>query len=730
MQEKEHVGNMMENANEKNHNNPSISKKKKEFNVRHRFSPRLAGIEPVQLANNVINEQTLQVPKRNTRKSRTTLDVDLENKSSNRFGGVSEIEHAHEMHQEVINTSNYLSEDQAVAEEQPNKLEADKIDDNKAEIYPNSNKSNNKREHHIPRQASKRLAGLDHELMNNSISCEKTPKYESKRSKDEINAELQQSEGGPATELADHVPINGESANKRRKSSEIPPITGDQLEKLRGEEMDGEKSEHQTSFAFHYSWSDPSLENAINTLTNALPVEDSVDAAPTTTGPTTVPQTDIQKKLFDNVTGRSRDRNPQVRSNKSKKKKELKVPMRLSKRLAGLEPEVLPSERALEYATKKSFKEEPIATATQILMNGASEHLDVEEETKLACHASHGLRTEVLGEPSNMGDKSYDAQTVPKEQLQKVEAENIGDERSEPQILAPFGDSWSDPCLEFAFKTLTGALPFDAATDILPVITTDVNDPPNKELHESVMTRTSEARDNSNQSRSKKELNMVCQPSELFPWKPELTTSSTCRESASKFTTTDPYGEEGYTRNLDGESIHSEVGNVTQLVHHSRNMNIEIHEEPLKENGRVPEGESIITEQPPLETETINHDNSESEFCASFMNSWSDPCLEFAFKTLTGVIPVDENLASQECFQQPANCHNQTDGGSKLPDFGSSYLSQSDTPFHYDIGVNSMPGQQSSMSSPFLPWEKASLQGCPEVDPQKQYSQFNKNLQR
>lgn len=683
------------------------------------------------MGDNEINEQALQVPKGNLRKSRASLDANIENQSSQHFNGVPEIEHVHKMQQEAMNTSNTISEDHLVFKEQSHLLERDKIEDNKPEIHTNPIKPSKKKEHCIPRRASKRLAGL------------------------------QQSKGGPVTELADHAPTNGDSGNKRRKSPKIPPMADNEQEKLEvDEEIDGEKSEHQLSFAFHYSWSDPCLEFAINTLTGVLPpVENSVDNGPSTVpeadiqkklsdnvtgrsmdsnnnsvenGPTTVPETDIQKNLsadvtgskdsqnnsFDNVTG-SRDRKPKVQSNKSKRKKELKVPMRLSKRLAGLEPEVLPSERALEYSSRKPCKEE--STATAILTNGASDHLNAGEETKLTLHAPDNLKTEVLGESSNKCEKSYDAQTVGTEQLQKVEAENIGDDRSEPQLSLPFGDSWSDPCLEFAIKTLTGALPIDSSGEILPVVTPDVDDLPNNELHGRVtMSINGQAHDNSNQSQNKKELNMNGQPSKLLPRQPELRTSSTSCENAPNFTTGESHSDEGNRiRNFEGEPLHIEAGNVTQLVNHSRsNINSRIHEEPLKKNGQVVEGEFGTAEQPPLQTETLSRDNTELQFCASFMNSWSDPCLEFAFKTLTGVIPVEENLAIPGQERR---------GGSTLPDFGSSSFSHSDISFQYDTGVNSMPRQQPSMSSSFPSLEKASMEGCPGVDPQKHYSQFNNN---
>ena len=838
VQEKEQAVNTVENGNKKNHSNHSISKIRKEFNVGLRSSPRLAGSKSVQLVNNVINEQTLQVPKRNLRKSRNTLDVDI-------------------------------SVDQAAPKEQPHEQETDKIENNKPEIQIRSNKSGKKKEHHLPRRASKRLAAIEHGAMNSKV-------------------ELQQSECGPVTVLADQGPIKGKSSNKRGKSEP-------RLEKCGKEEMDDERTEPQLSFAYHYSWSDPSLEYAINALTGVLPRADNIpstvaetdiqntlfdnvtersattipgtDVKNTSVGnvtgrstsavletdiqkasvdntgrsTTAVPETDIQKASVDNAMGRSpaaipetdiqntsvdmggsatsvpetdlqktsidnvkgssattirendvqktlvekesgrststgpetdiqkslidsvtgsrdsennlldtvtgsrdsehnvldivtgsrdsennlhdtvtgnRARKSQVRSNKPKRKKELKVPVRLSKRLAGLEPELQPAERALEYSTRKPSKEEPTATAT--LTNGVSDHHDAGEETKLTLlQASDSLKTEVLGESLKRSEKSYDAQTDHKEQLEKVEAQNV-DVRSEPQLPLPFGDSWSDPCLEFAIKTLTGAFPVDAGGDSMPALPPGFDNPPYKQVHRSVVTDINqEAHDNSNQSSHNKELNMVSQL--------ELRTGSTSYENAPKFTTRD-FDQDNIIENLNGEP--SLTGNITQPVHHSRNINTLAHEEPLKQNGQAVEGEIVTTEQQLIETGAVSHDNSELQYCAPFMNSWSDPCLEFAFKTLTGVIPLEENLTLQGCFPEAANYHERRDGVSLLPDFRSSSFSQSDFSFLHDTGVKSMPGQQSSVSSSFLPLEKTSLQGFAGVDPQPHFSQCNNNFQR
>ncbi|RDX88008.1 hypothetical protein CR513_30454, partial [Mucuna pruriens] len=692
VQEKNHV-NMLKHASKKNHINCCLSKTK-ESTVARRFSRRLSGAEPDQLTN-VANEQALQVPKRNLRKSRSVLDTDLTNKSFQQLNGVLEVERSHKMQREVL---------------------------------LNSNKFSNKKEQQILCRASKRLAGFEPELMSSSISNERTPKYKSEKSKGlgsatEINATLQQSDDRPAMGLADHASINGESSNKGKKVPETTPMTSNQLKKFDAEEMNNdEKSEPEQSFAFHYSWSDPCLEFAIQTLTGALPVEDSVG-----NGPARISETDMssKNKLVKNVTGRSSYKNSRVNSKKSKNKKELPMPRRLSKRLAGHEPEVLPTEKAIEYATRKWCNDKPAAAA--ILTNGVSGHLHASEESKIIVQASDRLKT-LCGESSSKSEKSYDAQTDPNEQLQRLEAENVDDDKSDPQLPSPFGDSWSDPCLEFAIKTLTGALPVDAsaAPAILPVMTVDVNDSPSKELLESMEQKSinEEARDKPEQFQTKKELTTVCQqPSKQVLNQPELKTYSTSCGNYPKFAARESYkDEDNVTRNFnERESQRVKVGNAIEI-----DINKTILEEPSEEN-QVLEGESVAEKPQP---ETINRDNSERASCVSFMDSWSDPCLEFAFKTLTGAIPVEENIAIQGFFQEPANRHDQRGGGSMVPKFGFSSISHSGFSLHNDIGEKSKQGQQSSTSSSFLPQEKQNLHGFSGVAPQEQYFQYSKNFQR
>ncbi|KAG6747481.1 hypothetical protein POTOM_049885 [Populus tomentosa] len=56
------------------------------------------------------------------------------------------------------------------------------------------------------------------------------------------------------------------------------------------------------------------------------------------------------------------------------------------------------------------------------------------------------------------------------EHARGVETSNKADEKPVSPLNSPFADVWSDPCIEFAIKTLTGAIPldFDVVQDCLP----------------------------------------------------------------------------------------------------------------------------------------------------------------------------------------------------------------------------------------------------------------------
>lgn len=60
-----------------------------------------------------------------------------------------------------------------------------------------------------------------------------------------------------------------------------------------------------------------------------------------------------------------------------------------------------------------------------------------------------------------------------------------------------------------------------------------------------------------------------------------------------------------------------------------------------------------FAEAAPLVESGINIDNPVSKLTSLFGNSWSDPCLEFAFRTLIGDLPTSDNTSTfHDCTQQ------------------------------------------------------------------------------
>ncbi|KAG5541614.1 hypothetical protein RHGRI_021444 [Rhododendron griersonianum] len=91
---------------------------------------------------------------------------------------------------------------------------------------------------------------------------------------------------------------------------------------------------------------------------------------------------------------------------------------------------------------------------------------------------------------------------------------------------------------------------------------------------------------------------------------------------------------------------------------------------PLDDQAVALEDQSVAEDQP-LSGETVITDVENQDQENPFAESWSDPCLEFAFKTLSGEMPVKDNLHTQGNFQEHSENPNPQAGGClALLDFG------------------------------------------------------------
>lgn len=83
---------------------------------------------------------------------------------------------------------------------------------------------------------------------------------------------------------------------------------------------------------------------------------------------------------------------------------------------------------------------------------------------------------------------------------------------------------------------------------------------------------------------------------------------------------------------------------------------------------------------------------------------WSDPCLEFAYKTLTGAIPLDDNLAIEDYIQHQLRTSEQSNNSRSLPDIGMPSFFQSHepkpvSPFPKDVSIPNSNGFGSQQPS-------------------------------
>ncbi|KDO55600.1 hypothetical protein CISIN_1g0013391mg, partial [Citrus sinensis] len=394
----------------------------------------------------------------------------------------------------------------------------------------NSMQSKNKQELSLPRRSSKRLAGLEPEMMANCESLERVraPKNiitESCKSKgmaagltssslvDEVSQQLK---AGPVLGLPNRASVvlglakcvssSRKPLNKIKSSGNLAIIGGQSAE------ANDDKSEPHLSLTFGGTNLNPCKTMMGETLVDSLPDSDPVS---------TTADILTEKKLQETKVEKSNNKKTRINSKKSKNKQQLNLSRRSSKRLAGLEPELVSNsisgEQAWGNATVESCKSEaptcektdphglpdgvsqqseaghetmlaqhdlPNGVSQQVeaghetmlaqhdLPNGVSQQVEAGHETMLAQHDPTDILTPLL-ESSDKSGKPLEAQTVPEEpsqklenekpeeQPQKLESERMDIENPDSQVLLPYGDSWSDPCLEFAFKTLTGAIPVD-----------------------------------------------------------------------------------------------------------------------------------------------------------------------------------------------------------------------------------------------------------------------------
>lgn len=344
------------------------------------------------------------------------------------------------------------------------------------------------------------------------------------------------------------------------------------------------------------------------------------------------------------------------------KKKNLDLPRRASKRLAGLPldptPELKTTNRARQASVKQSddtvacrgggFSHTELATelskSTECSFQSNKskhpighaaaprEHVGkVETEKKGDGKPGHAVVSPVgnLVKTENGDNKKHEQAIVsPARNLAITEEhagmilnDNSADEKSVPPIDLPLGELWQDPCIAFAIKTLTG-ISFD----------------------NSGIVQVSSGSNNS-----------------------EFGSSAALEDHTIK--------EDG--RRKQGCTVHQPLGNIVASEEHPGELDI-------GDKGDEKPG---------------------SPLSLPFADAWADPCIEFAIKTLTGAIPLDYDMVIQDCLPQKASSsQSQESSGLTLQNVGEPGQTEFFCP---QFGISEKPSyNQGGLMEPSLPHAK------------------------
>ncbi|PSR91506.1 Methyl-CpG-binding domain-containing protein [Actinidia chinensis var. chinensis] len=350
-----------------------------------------------------------------------------------------------------------------------------------------------------------------------------------------------------------------------------------------------------------------------------------------------------EEKLSNNVSGNSNDRKLHINVSKSKKKIVLSLPRRSSKRLVGIEPDLavdlMLGERVLRDAARKSGEHEakPSLGALNNVVLSAPQLFETLSETDSGYNTFTGAKATSNVEQSNRSMEPLENKAAP--------GERVGTENG------------------------TGS----TSTEILR----------EQNLAENGMGKNSSSKMQNGSSKPKKE-KAVSLPrrssKRLVGLKPEMEVNLALSEQVLRAEARKS-GEakaKPFLGTLNSAPQLLEIVLERDIAHHDLTgteapSSVERSEKPLEDQA-VPEDQRVRQA-----TEKKDAENLETPLLYPFDDSWSDPCLEFAFKTLTGAIPIEDNIAIQGYFQQQVDTSNpQTDGCLSLPEIGLPNFFQSD----------------------------------------------------
>lgn len=439
-----------------------------------------------------------------------------------------------------------------------------------------------------------------------------------------------------------------------------------------------------------------------------------------------------QEKTVISDTKEKDDNGEKTKTRKFKKKKDINLPRRASKRLAGLEPELVQNTTTKEVpqvSNGNCFTEvsSDAGLTVNVDADKSCQQLNVRPERDNEDHVSILKDVPLHENPSNKRKTSPDCGLdVPKEKIQRVQTEKKDDGKLEAHLSVPIAEFWSDPCLEFAIKTLTGALPVENAT------ATDgpVSNPTADFLQGQSSVKNGSGRcmnkrtQGNSKVKNKSEPTSNRQSPSFNGLKPTLASNIISFQQANyhsnetvlAFNLADG-GILGEPQNKNEQGKTSSQILAPREVHHPLPW---VNSERLNRTNACHESNKMVLDDQHQKLQPKDHMTSETPLSFPFGDSWADPCLDFAFKTLTGAIPIDDSLEIQSYFEERIeSSRGQKDSSIALPDFGSPNLFQNDISSHFDGPEKSVSGQHLGLD-PLLTVGNVSLPSCSGFTSQQQ----------
>ncbi|KAH1080359.1 hypothetical protein J1N35_020120 [Gossypium stocksii] len=571
----------------------------------------------------------------------------------------------------------------------------------------NCGKSKNKKELDLPHGSSNRLDQLEPEQVASGLErvnpCQKeanSPCVLEKESPLQFNV---CSNPEVAKQPSAYPKVKpGRALAKTIKPIQDEDVLRKQPQMLEIEKTSDTKSEVQPMFS-----SDPCLEFRVNTPRGGVPHEDASAEGLVSTAASS----GLQEKNLGKTRMESKRRNLENKnSSKVKKMKELDLPRRISKRLAGLEHETVgngvSAEVAIQNTTRKSGKTE--AKPPCVLADKATQQLNVGLDATVSNQASPA----VLGTEIN-NISPHEDRTILAEQPQMLGTQD-SDSKSD---LQPF--FCSDPCLEFAIKTLTGAIPLEDAINEGLVSAPIANIQPRKNLAETTTENSCCRQTLINTIRSKKKDAGSKQRSSkrLAGHAPELMANSLSNEQFLNLAAQKSYDSKARNVNLPSANL---TEKSSQQLEFGPKVALEHQDFTYRTNSS--HNESSNKSKEPHQNQTIptglNNENPGGLPSAiPFGSLCSDPYFKFPFNTLTGSSAAEDSFAFQRNFA--------------LPDYGFPNIFQSDIPSQvFPVEQPVLQQQQQFPSNPpFLPPGNVSLPNSGTINAQQSYRTGKTNYQ-